>query len=199
MTKNPETKVVLKQRVLRGSNQPEFLQRVATVYIDGREYRVSAPPEAKGDALDWVPHFAVRQLVDVNSEVEIHDDFGALAIKVDKEELEKQKQDADNAAEIPKDREQGGHGMSVSLNILKQSIKHVPANKYAFGVVGIVAAASVSIILFGGKWQAAIAGGVVMLAGMVVLRVFSASGTGPSRQPAPSPAAQALTWLCIVA
>src|SRR5258708_5939933 len=30
---------------------------VATVYIDGREDRVSAPPEAKGDDLDWVPQF----------------------------------------------------------------------------------------------------------------------------------------------
>jgi len=76
MTDNPETKVVLNQRILHGSHQPEFLQRVATVYINGEEYRVSAPPEAKGDALDWAPHFTVRQLVDLSSEVEIHDAFG---------------------------------------------------------------------------------------------------------------------------
>jgi hypothetical protein len=97
MTEKLETKVVLKQRVLHGSDQPELLQRVATVYINGKEYRVSAPPEAKGGALDWAPHFIVRQLVDFNSEVEIHDDFGVLALRVVKEELEKQKRDANRA------------------------------------------------------------------------------------------------------
>jgi TIR domain len=84
-----ETKVVLKQTVLHGSSQPEVLQRVATVYIDGEEYRVSAPPEAEGDALDWVPHFKVRRPVDLNSEVEIHDALGILALKSVQEELEK--------------------------------------------------------------------------------------------------------------
>ena len=84
------TKVVLKQRVLHGSNQPE-LQGVATVYINGKEYRVSAPPEATGDALGWVPHFTVRQLADFNSEVKSDDALGALALSVVKEELEKQK------------------------------------------------------------------------------------------------------------
>jgi hypothetical protein len=69
MTKNPETKVVLKQRVLRGSNQPEFLQRVATVYIDGREYRVSAPPDAQGDALDWVPRSVAHKTLSVTNHV----------------------------------------------------------------------------------------------------------------------------------
>ena len=93
MNDNLETKVVLKQSVLHGSNQPEMLQRVATVYINGKGYRVSAPPEAKGDALDWVSHFTVRQMVDFNSEIVIHDAFGVLALKAVKEELEKQKRD----------------------------------------------------------------------------------------------------------
>jgi hypothetical protein len=79
---------------LHGSNQSELLQRVATVYINGKEYRVLAPPEAKGDALDWVPHFTVRQLVDWNAEVEIHDALGVLALRTVKAELEKQKRDA---------------------------------------------------------------------------------------------------------
>jgi hypothetical protein len=87
-----ETKVVIKQTVLYGSDQPDILQRVATVYIDGREYRVSAPTEAKGHALDWVPHFYVRQL-DGNSEIEVRDALGILALKLVKEELEKQKRD----------------------------------------------------------------------------------------------------------
>ena len=86
-------RVVLRQTTLHGSKQPDLLQRVATVYIDGKEYRVSAPPQATGNALDWVPHFAVRQLVDINSETEIHDAFGALALEAVKAELEKQKRD----------------------------------------------------------------------------------------------------------
>lgn len=98
MADNPETKVVLKQTVLNGSNQPDMLQRVATVYINGKEYRVSAPPEAKGDALDWVPHFTVRQLVGPDAEVEMHDAFGGLALKAVKEELERLKRDANRAA-----------------------------------------------------------------------------------------------------
>jgi hypothetical protein len=91
MDGNLDTKVVLKTTVLQGSNYPELLQRVATVYIDGKEYRVSAPPQARGEALDWFPHFVVRRLVDVNSEEEIHDALGVLALKVVKEELEKHK------------------------------------------------------------------------------------------------------------
>lgn len=87
MTDNPNIKVVIRQRFLAGSNDPQLLQRVATVYIDGKEYRVSAPPEARGDARDWLPHFTVRQLVDINSEVEIRDAFGAFALQAVKEEL----------------------------------------------------------------------------------------------------------------
>src|SRR5712692_1778878 len=87
MSGDLETKVVLKQTILYGSNQPDILQRVATVYIDGREYRVSAPPEATGDALDWLPHFAFRD----NSEIEVRDTFGLLALKSVEEELKKQK------------------------------------------------------------------------------------------------------------
>jgi hypothetical protein len=59
-----EEKVVIKQTVLNGSSDPRFLQRVAVVYIRGKEYRVSAPPEAKGVALDWVKHWAVRESED---------------------------------------------------------------------------------------------------------------------------------------
>jgi hypothetical protein len=88
-----EYKVVLKQSVLYGSNQPDILQTVAIVYINGREYRVYAPPEAKGDAIDWLPHFTVRD----NSEAEVRDVFSILAFKAVREELEKQKQDASRA------------------------------------------------------------------------------------------------------
>ena len=67
MVDDISVKVVLKQAILAGSRYPEFLQRVATVYIDGKEYRVSAPAEATGQALDWMSHLSVRQLVDANS------------------------------------------------------------------------------------------------------------------------------------
>jgi hypothetical protein len=86
-----ETGVVLKQTVLHGS-AGETLQRVAVVYIDGDEYRVSAPGEAKGEALDWVAHFTVRQTDGPNSEIEVHNNaLGILALKVVEEELKKQK------------------------------------------------------------------------------------------------------------
>jgi hypothetical protein len=55
MTDNPETKVVLKQRVLLGSNQPEFLQRVATVYINGKEYRFRLRQKQKETLLIGCP------------------------------------------------------------------------------------------------------------------------------------------------
>jgi hypothetical protein len=202
VAENFEIKVVLKKRVLSGSGHAHSLQRVANVYINGKEYRVSAPPDATGDALDWFAHFNVRQLVDVNSEVEVRDAFGMLALKAVREKLEKQAADADELTgkveAVQTDQTPVAASPHNLLSILKQSIRYVPANKYAFGVVGIVAAASLSIILAGGKWQVAIAGGVVMLAGMVLLRVFSASGDRPSKNNL-SPAAQALTWFCIVA
>ena len=84
-------KVVLKHTVLQGSHDPRLLQRVATVYVNGEEYRVSAPPEARGNALDWFPHFCVRQVVDWESENDLtHQASGILALKAVKEELEKQ-------------------------------------------------------------------------------------------------------------
>lgn len=92
------TKVVLKQTILRGSNEPGVIQRVATVYIDGREYRVSAPPEATGDALEWVPHFTVRRDDDSGFGGEIDatdvDPLGILALKYVEDELKSQKREA---------------------------------------------------------------------------------------------------------
>src|SRR5229473_1482319 len=99
MAEGLDVKVVLNQADLKGRDYPELLQRVATVYTNGREYRVSAPPEAKGKALDWVPHFSVRQLVDINSEVEVHDAFRVLALKAVKEELEKLQQEGEGRLE----------------------------------------------------------------------------------------------------
>ena len=55
------TNTIIEQRQLRGSLQDCFLQRVATVYVDGEEYNILAPPKAVGDALNWIGHFSVRQ------------------------------------------------------------------------------------------------------------------------------------------
>ena len=87
-------KVALRNWHLTGSSSSNELQRVATVYIDGAEYRVSAPPEAKGDALEWVPHFTVRSLIDACAEGDVQDAMRALALRVVKEELENRKQNA---------------------------------------------------------------------------------------------------------
>ncbi len=85
------TKVVIKQRTLRGSAHTEHLQTVALVYIDGDEYRVLAPPGAVGDSLEWLDHLSVRQ-PDPNSfggELEAASSYGTFAVKLVKEELEK--------------------------------------------------------------------------------------------------------------
>jgi hypothetical protein len=89
----PNTKPVIEQSQLRGSKQDGFLQKVATVYLDGEEYRVPAPPKAVGEALDWVAHFSVRQPDKENfhSEILVEGAFRILAIKLVKEELEKMK------------------------------------------------------------------------------------------------------------
>lgn len=98
-------KVVLEQRVLHGSNSAEALQRVAAVYVSGKEYRVSAPPRAKGDALDWIPHFAVRVLDGPNSEIEIPDPERSSVLNFVRQELERHKRDVNRALGMNPDGE----------------------------------------------------------------------------------------------
>jgi len=74
------------------STQLGLVQRVATVYIDGEEYRVSAPPDATGETLDWAPHLKVTQLDNFGAEVELGwSGEGLVALEAVKKELEKQK------------------------------------------------------------------------------------------------------------
>src|ERR1700687_4660029 len=54
-------KVVIEQRTLRGPSDGNSMQQIATVYIDGAEYRVYAPPRASGNPLDWLEHLRVRR------------------------------------------------------------------------------------------------------------------------------------------
>jgi hypothetical protein len=54
------TKIVIERRALGGSGIDGLLQLIATVFIDGDEYRVMAPWKAVGDSLDWLEHALVR-------------------------------------------------------------------------------------------------------------------------------------------
>jgi hypothetical protein len=85
--------VVIKARVLHGSQHPQYLQPVAVVYIRGKAYRVSAPPEAKGDALDWVKHWSVRESATefFQGESESEGAVRVLVIRLAQEELRKEK------------------------------------------------------------------------------------------------------------
>lgn len=87
-----DEKVVIKQAMLNGSRDPHSLQPVAVVYIRGKEYRVSAPGEANGDALDWIKHWAVREsATDFQGESESQGAVRVLVIKLVEEELKKHK------------------------------------------------------------------------------------------------------------
>ncbi len=87
------SKVVIENAVLRGSPQAQFLQRVATVYVNGEEYRVLAPPKATGDALEWLEHLSVRQpsTHSFNSEIPVMDARSSQVIQLVAEELERHK------------------------------------------------------------------------------------------------------------
>jgi hypothetical protein len=89
------TKVVIQQRHLQGSAQSDLLQKIATVYVDGDEYRVYAPPNAVGDALEWVGHLRIHQPnpEGFNSEIVPDAAYRILATKLVKEELERMKRD----------------------------------------------------------------------------------------------------------
>ena len=91
-------KVVIENAILRGSPQEQFLQRVATVYLDGgEEYRVLAPPKATGNALDWLKHLSVRQpsKESFGAENLVTDGRSGLIIEEVTAELERRKLDAD--------------------------------------------------------------------------------------------------------
>jgi hypothetical protein len=85
------------------------------------------------------------------------------------------------------------------ITLLKDSVQSVPANVYAVGVVGVVAAAMISITLAAGNWLVALGGGVTVLAGMVVLRIFAKPTESSRRLHQRSTEAVVLTWLCLAA
>ena len=57
-------KIQIDRRMLWGSGIRYLLQRVATLYTNGHEYRMQdAPPEARGPAGEWMAQFAVKEPV----------------------------------------------------------------------------------------------------------------------------------------
>lgn len=91
------SKVVIDNGVLRGSQHEQSLQIVATVYVDGAEYWVLAPPKAIGDALEWQHHFYVRRPNQEAFGVEmlVTNGLQHSIIQQVVEELERRKLDAD--------------------------------------------------------------------------------------------------------
>lgn len=53
-------KVVIHTSVLRFSGHDALMQRVASVYLNGEEYRVWAPSRATGPLLEWQEQLTVR-------------------------------------------------------------------------------------------------------------------------------------------
>jgi hypothetical protein len=70
--------------------------------------------------------------------------------------------------------------------------------KYAGWVVLLVTAASLSIKRAGGSWMAAVAGGVAMLAAMVIIRIF-AEVIGVSKNRPQSIHGKVLSWISLLA
>jgi hypothetical protein len=115
---NPNVKVVLASKTLAGGSH-DSLQKVATVYVDGAEYRVYAPEHAKGSAEGWIAHFMVRQQSGANAESEVPNVLRDLCMRTVTEALKQQNQDAR--------RQMGMHpdGMHCTAQICKQGhIQH---------------------------------------------------------------------------
>jgi len=86
------------------------------------------------------------------------------------------------------------------VKLLRESIRYVPANAYAFGVVGVVSAAALALRMAGDNWILAVVGGVAVLAGMVLLRIFAGdSQPEPPRDSPMSLQRVVLFWICLIA
>src|SRR5713101_6584206 len=89
-------KIQIHSPVLLGHAQDQVLQRVASAYEGESEYRIYAPARAKGDALEWVEHFTVRQPSENGQgENEVNVQTYRIVVQEVKEQLEKHKLDSD--------------------------------------------------------------------------------------------------------
>lgn len=84
-------RVQIVKSVLSPMGHDEALNRIAIVYIDREEYRVSAPAKASGPAIEWLDHAFVRQPDTSNfgSELEVSGSLAVQILKYVKEALEK--------------------------------------------------------------------------------------------------------------
>ena len=89
-------KIQIENLLLRGLPHDWVPQRVAPVYSDGKGSHVYAPARAKGDALDWVEQFEVRQISESGqSENDVEEQCKAAIVKQVKEHLEQQRLSAE--------------------------------------------------------------------------------------------------------
>jgi hypothetical protein len=89
--------IQIEATTLRKQQIANFMQRVVTVHLDGREFRVYAPAAAQGDALDWSREFAVRHPDNerAGAEAEAPEDVARSVIGRVCEELKRRALEAD--------------------------------------------------------------------------------------------------------
>jgi hypothetical protein len=129
MVDNKTLKVVIDQKLLRGSDRDELLQRVATVYDEGIECRVLAPSRAKGPVLEWMDHLTVHRSVDVNSDEVVDGAYRASILKALDQELKRQERNANRAQGMNPD---GDH--CDAQICLKGHVLHCDGTSFSSGV-----------------------------------------------------------------
>lgn len=86
-------KVAIENAILRGSPHAENMQKVATLYVDEKEYRIYAPARAQGNALEWTEHFVVRTQssgdFSFGAEIAVDDELKPVLIQVSVDELKR--------------------------------------------------------------------------------------------------------------
>lgn len=80
---------------------------------------------------------------------------------------------------------------------LLEAARRIPAMKYGIGLVGVVAVVALCLVLTLGRWQYAVFGGAVVIAGMVILRIYAAWQPKVTRMDISGPA-KALIWTIVV-
>jgi hypothetical protein len=92
----------------------------------------------------------------------------------------------------------GLHPQLTPTQWLLEASRRIPTLKYAIGVVGLVAAAALSIGFFFGSWKYALFGGIALFVGMVVMRLYAAA-TPKTVRIDPSLPVQVIIWACVIA
>lgn len=88
--------------------------------------------------------------------------------------------------------------ISGYIKIVREASKEVPAVRYAFGVVGIAAAAAAVGALFRGSWLVSVLALIGVLFGSVILFVFGWINKNFSDSPVMKPIALTLSWFSLL-